>query len=313
MASESSDCADPIMDSVKEIEGLVSAVYGELIDVLIETSDMVAAFQTRSVGTVVVGDRVTLESIKVEEGEVGWRVAGLHKREHCLWRSSRRHRSQLVVANVDRLCIVSALEPPPREGLIDRYLLAAEWQEIEPVILFNKMDLEGADDTFKRLAVYAAIGYEVIPTSAVTGAGIESVAGLLSRGLTVLVGHSGVGKSALLNRLLPEIDLKTAELSQATGKGRHTTSVATAHPFHDGIVVDTPGIREFGLGNIPAEQVSTGFREIYEREGRCRFADCSHRDEPGCSISEAVKEKEITQTRYDSYLRIRKSVETGES
>ena len=300
------------MDSGREIEGLVRAVYGELIEVLSGTADPVAAFQTRSVGTVVVGDRVALKSIKVEEGEVGWRVAGLHKREHCLWRSSRRHRTQLVVANVDRLCIVSALEPPPREGLIDRYILAAEWQEIEPVILFNKMDLEGAEEVIERLAVYANIGYEVIPTSAVTGAGIESVAGLLSRGMTVFVGHSGVGKSALLNRLLPDIDLKTAELSQATGKGRHTTSVATAHPFQDGIVVDTPGIREFGLGDIPAELVSIGFREIHEREGRCRFADCSHRDEPGCIISEAVKGREISQTRYDSYLRIRKSVETGE-
>lgn len=300
------------MDSVRKIEGMVRAVYGELIEVLSGTADPVAAFQTRSIGTVVVGDRVTLESIKVGEGEVGWRVAGLHKREHCLWRSSRRHRTRLVVANVDRLCIVSALEPPPREGLIDRYLLAAEWQEIEPVILFNKMDLEGAEEASGRLAVYATIGYEVIPTSAVTGVGIESITGLFSRGMTVFVGHSGVGKSALLNRLLPDIDLKTAELSQATGKGRHTTSVATAHPFHDGIVVDTPGIREFGLGDIPTELVSIGFREIHEREGRCRFADCSHRDEPECIIIEAVKAGEISQTRYDSYLRIRKSIETGE-
>ncbi len=300
------------MDSIREIEGLVRAVYGELIEVLSGTADPVAAFQTRSVGTVVVGDRVALKSIEVEEGEVGWRVAGLHKREHCLWRSSRRRRSQLVVSNVDRLCIVSALEPPPREGLIDRYLLAAEWQEIEPVILFNKMDLEGAEETFRRLDVYATLGYEVIPTSAVTGVGIEGVAGLLSRGMSVFVGHSGVGKSALLNRLLPDIDLKIAELSQATGRGRHTTSVATAHPFRDGIVVDTPGIREFGLGDIPAELVSIGFREIHEREDGCRFTDCSHRDEPGCSIREAVKGREISQTRYDSYLRIRESIETGE-
>ena len=300
------------MNSVREIEGLVGAVYGELIDVLIRSADPIAAFQTRSVGTVVVGDRVALESIDVDAGEVGWRVLRLHKREHCLWRSSRRHRTQLVVANVDRLCIVSALEPPPREGLIDRYILAAEWQEIEPVILFNKLDLEGAEEAFGRFDVYATLGYEVIQTSAVTGAGIDRVAGLLSMGLTVFVGHSGVGKSALLNRLLPGIELKTAELSQATGKGRHTTSVATAHPFRDGIVVDTPGIREFGLGDIPVEQVSIGFREIHEREDECRFADCSHRSEPGCVIREAVDAREISQTRYDSYLRIRKSVESGE-
>jgi len=294
------------------INGLVTAVYGERVEVRISGRDPVVAFRSRSAGVIVVGDRVMLEQVKGEGKETGWRVAGVEPRQRCIWRSSKRRRSQLVVANVDRLCIVSAVEPLPREGLIDRYLVAAEWQSIPSVILLNKVDLEEADGVLGRLRVYTVLGYEVLPVSARNGTGVEEVAESLSEGLTVLVGHSGVGKSALMNCLLPGVDLKTAALSQATGKGRYTTSVATAHLFRHGILVDTPGIREFGLGDILPGQVSIGFREIRTRQERCRFADCSHREEPGCAVRVAVGEGGISEARYNSYLRIRESVEAGE-
>lgn len=290
----------------------MTAVFGERVEVRVSGGDPVAAFRSRGAGDVVVGDRVEVEQVAGEGEEAGWRVVGVQPRQRCLWRSSRRRRSQLVVANVDRLCIVSAIDPQPKEGLIDRYLVAAEWQSIPSVIVLNKVDLEGVDEALEKLAVYADLDYTVLAVSAKTGKGVGGVADYLSEGLTVLVGHSGVGKSALLNCLLPGVDLKTAALSHATGKGKHTTSVATAHPFGQAILVDTPGIREFGLGDIQPEEVSAGFKEICALEGQCKFADCSHRAEPGCAVRFAVEEGSILEARYNSYLRIRESLERGE-
>jgi len=300
------------MPDLLPARSLVTAVFGERVEVRAPDKDPVVAFRSRGAGDVVVGDRVVLEPVGGEGGEAGWRVVEVESRRRCLWRSTRRRKSQLVVANVDRLCIVSSVNPPPKEGLIDRYLVAAEWQSIPSIILLNKMDLKGADQALQRLRMYADLGYEVLPISVNAGEGMEMVAGYLSEGLTVLVGHSGVGKTALLNRLLPGVSLKIAALSEATGKGKHTTSVATAHPFRRGVLVDTPGIREFGLVDISPGDVSVGFREIHTRQEDCRFVDCSHREEPGCAVRAAVEAAEISKARYDSYLRIRESLEVGE-
>ncbi len=291
---------------------MVTAVFGEVVEVRRVGSDPVLAFQTRNVGTAVVGDRVQIEKVPGDANEVSLRISELHERERCLWRSSRRRRSQLVAANVDRLAIIMAIDPPPRTGLIDRYLLATEVESITAVIMLNKIDLPGAGPILEELAVYRDLGYEVLPVSAVTGEGIAQVEATLSTGLTVLVGHSGVGKTTLLNLVVPGLTLLTRELSSATGKGRHTTSAVTAHPWRDGMIADTPGIREFGLVGIEPERVAIGFREIAAREGNCRFADCSHRDEPGCAIKEAVDIGDIDRRRYESFLRIRESLEAGE-
>lgn len=295
-----------------ETTALVTAVFGELVEVRGDECGVALAFQSRSAGTAVVGDMVSLEGLAVEEGEISWRLSGIEERERCLWRATRRRRSHLVVANVDRLVIVVAVEPPPKTGLVDRYLVAAESQSIPAMILLNKMDLAGGEGALAGLSTYKGLGYSVTPVSALTGEGLNMVREPLSDGLSVLVGHSGVGKSALLNRLVPDAELRTRELSEATGKGRHTTSVVTAHPFESGMLVDTPGIREFGLIGIEPENLSIGFREIAEMEGECRFSNCSHREEPGCAIRIAVEEGEISLHRYESYLRICESLEAGE-
>jgi len=291
---------------------MVTAVFGEVVEVRQAGSDPVLAFQSRKFGAAVVGDRVRLEEVPGDAGEVSQRISGLLERERCLWRSSRRRRSQLVAANVDRLAIIMAVDPPPRTGLIDRYLLAAETELISTVILLNKIDLPGTGPILEELAVYQRLGYEVLPVSALTGKGVAPVESALSTGLTILVGHSGVGKTTLLNLIVPGVTLPTRELSSATGKGRHTTSAVTAHPWRDGMIADTPGIREFGLVGIEPERVAAGFREITEREGNCRFADCSHREEPGCAVKEAVDSGYIDRRRYESFLRIRESLEAGE-
>jgi len=292
--------------------GEVSAVFGEVVEVRWDGSDPVLAFQKRSVGAVVVGDRVDVMEVPGDEAEISWRVSRLHSRERCLWRSSRRRRSQLVAANVDRLAIILAVAPPPKTGLVDRYLVATESQSIPALIILNKVDLPGSGQIMESLAVYRGLDYPVLPVSALTGEGIGSVERHLESGLTVLVGHSGVGKTTLLNLIIPGVELPTRELSSATGKGRHTTSAVTAHSFRDGMIADTPGIREFGLVDIEPETVSAGFREIAALEDSCRFMDCSHREEPECAVKTAVDNGVIDRRRYESYLRIRESLTAGE-
>ncbi len=292
--------------------GMVSAVFGEVVEVWRAGSDPVLAFQTRSVGAAVVGDRVDLKDVPGDEGEISWRISGRRSRERCLWRSSRRRRSQLVAAHVDRLAIILAVDPPPKTGLVDRYLVATESQSIPAMIILNKIDLPGSEPIVDSLAVYGRLDYEVLPVSALTGEGVASVETRLASGLTVLVGHSGVGKTTLLNLIIPGVELPTRELSSATGKGRHTTSAVTAHPFREGMIADTPGIREFGLVGIEPETVSAGFREIAAAEDSCRFSDCTHREEPGCAVKTAVDNGVIDCRRYESYLRVRESLEAGE-
>jgi ribosome biogenesis GTPase len=297
------------------VEAVITAVFGELVEVGFDDGRNAPAFRARSAGEVVVGDRVVVEQVGAEgtaDSEIGWRVAGSRDRERCLWRSSRRHASQLVVANVDRLVIVTAVDPAPRRGLIDRYLVAAESQDITAVLVLNKNDLNGVPAAEDDLAVYRDLGYELVSTSGLTGDGIDTLGTALSSGLSVLVGHSGVGKSTLLNRLVPAAELRTRELSLATGKGRHTTSVVTAHRFRDGILVDTPGIREFGLVGIEPGTLIRGFREFSELGAGCRFSDCAHQTEPGCAVRAAVEEGRADAERYASYLRIRSSLEAGE-
>ena len=292
--------------------GEVSAVFGEVVEVRSSGSDPVLAFQKGSVGAVVVGDHVDLEKVPGDEAEVSWRVSRLYPRERCLWRSSRRRRSQLVAAHVDNLAIILAIDPPPKTGLVDRYLVATESQSISAMIILNKVDLPGSGEIMDNLAVYRGLDYPVFPVSALTGEGIAPFEKQLESGLTVLVGHSGVGKTTLLNLIIPGVELRTQELSSATGKGRHTTSAVTSYSFRNGMIADTPGIREFGLVNIEPETVSDGFREIAALEGSCRFINCSHREEPECAVKTAVDEGAIDRRRYESYLRVRESLTAGE-
>ncbi|MFO7768782.1 MAG: ribosome small subunit-dependent GTPase A [bacterium] len=294
------------------LQARVVAVYGELTELSPHGSaERVPAFQGRSAGTAVVGDAVEAEAVPGADPEAAWRITAIAPRERCLWRSSRRRKAQLVAARIDRLAVVSAVEPPPREGLVDRYILAAEAQGIEPVLILNKTDLEGSEEARERLRLYEDLGYPVHAVSAKEGQGMEEAADVLARGWILLVGHSGVGKSTLLNRLLPGTDLETSRLAR-TGKGRHTTTTATAHRFREGYLVDTPGIREFGLVDVGPGEVGVGFREIRELAAECRFNDCAHRTEPGCAVREAVEKGEIDGGRYASYLRIRESLEAGE-
>jgi ribosome biogenesis GTPase len=218
----------------------------------------------------------------------------------------KKPRRQVIAANVDQIVAVfAAAQPRPKWALLDRYLVDAEAAGIAAVVCITKMDL--VDTSFPDdLSIYEHAGYAVVLTSAVTGQGLADLRRTLQDGLSVLVGKSGVGKTTLLNALQPGLGLRIAEVSQATGKGKHTTSGLELFelPF-GGSVVDTPGMREFGLWDLDGADVAELFPEIRPFIGVCRFGrGCSHTHEPGCAVKEAVERGDIAESRYQSYVKL---------
>lgn len=219
----------------------------------------------------------------------------------------KKPRRQVIAANVDQVVAVfAAAQPKPKWGLLDRYLVDAEAARIPGLVCITKMDL--ADDSISQdLAIYEHAGYPVVPTSAVTGHGLGDLREALQDRLSVLVGKSGVGKTTLLNALQPGLGLRVAEVSEATGKGRHTTSGLEMFELgFGGSVVDTPGMREFGLWDLGDTNVAELFPEMRPFLGLCRFGHgCSHTHEPGCAVKVAVERGDIADSRYQSYVRLR--------
>jgi ribosome biogenesis GTPase / thiamine phosphate phosphatase len=214
---------------------------------------------------------------------------------------------QVIVANVDQVvAVVAAAHPAPTWGMLDRHLAAAESLGLSALICMTKLDLADAAALDDEVETYRQIGYPVILTSAQTGAGMELLAAALKDRISVLVGKSGVGKTSLLNVLQPGLGLRVSEVSQQTDKGRHTTTSLELFALEaGGGIVDTPGMREFGLWDLQGAELAEMFREMRPYLGRCRFgADCRHGHEPGCAIREAAERGAISPRRYQSYLRI---------
>jgi ribosome biogenesis GTPase len=265
---------------------------------------------------VVVGDRVSFSRI---DGQGGVIEDLLPRRSVLLRRRARDgHRPQLTAANVDCIaCVVSALDPEWKPGFVDRVLCAAELSEVRPWLIMNKMDLLTDEErafTDERLGVYERLDIPVFRTSTATGEGVEVLREAARDQVTVVSGPSGVGKSSLLNRLgtLGE-PLRTSHVSKSSRKGRHTTtSVKWIALEGGGAVIDTPGVRAFGFYDLDPGELDALFREIASYaywdgdpdRRRCRFSDCTHREEPGCAVGHAVEEGEIDVERYESYLRI---------
>lgn len=214
---------------------------------------------------------------------------------------------QIIIANPDQAVFVFACaDPPPRLGMLDRFLVIAEKQGIPALIVANKLDLTGLEEAQAIFGFYPLLGYPVFFTSVRTGEGIPDLRHRLAGKLSVFAGPSGVGKSSLLNVILPGLDLHAREVSRATRKGRHTTVVRAMFPLEEGgYIADTPGLKALALWDIEPEELDGYFPEMRGRVAECVFSDCTHTHEPGCAIIAALERGEIQPSRYQSYLRMR--------
>ena len=267
-----------------------------------------------STNPLAVGDEVDFEP--ENEGEQTALITAIHDRRNYINRQSPSHRMQhhIVAANIDQsFLLVTLKEPRTSQGFIDRWLVTCEAYHVPAVLLFNKADLyrkkeEERFDAWK--AMYEGIGYRTIRMSVQTGEGLEEVNKLLQDRISLLSGHSGVGKSSFLNALLPGLRLKTQGVSGWSGKGIHTTTFAEMFDLPmGGRIIDTPGMREFGLVNISKQELSGYFPEMRVFAGQCQFNNCLHLEEPGCRVKEAVADGRIAADRYGSYYAILHSIE----
>jgi ribosome biogenesis GTPase len=292
--------------------GLVIAHFGVQVEVEAldgELAGQVSRCHLRAnLPALVTGDQVVW---RAGNQGIGVIVAQL-PRSTELCRPDSRGQLKPVAANVDLIVIVFAPLPEPHPNLIDRYLVAAEHAGITPLLLLNKADLIDAQNgpaLEALLAVYRQLGYPLLEVSAHEGGGMQALQERLNGHVSVFVGQSGVGKSSLVNSLLPGVDLRVGPLSEVSGQGTHTTT--TARLFHfpgGGKLIDSPGIREFGLGHVSRDDVEAGFIEFHELLGHCRFRDCKHDREPGCALLKALEEGRIQQQRMNSYRHILSSL-----
>ncbi len=291
-----------------EQHGLVIAHFGVQVEVEAlegELAGQVCRCHLRAnLPALVTGDRVVW---RAGNQGIGVIVAQL-QRSSELCRPDMRGVLKPVAANVDQIVIVFAPLPEPHANLIDRYLIAADHAGIRPLLLMNKADLVDEGNAAKLdalLDVYRALDYPLLEVSAHNGNAMDDLRAALDGRVSVFVGQSGVGKSSLVNALLPGVDLRVGALSELTGKGTHTTT--TARLFHfpgGGELIDSPGIREFSLGHVTRADVEDGFVEFRDLIGRCRFRDCKHDREPGCALLNALEEGRIHPQRLASYRHI---------
>lgn len=259
----------------------------------------------RSTNPVVVGDTVHCEC--GEDGE--WVIVDIAPRHNYIIRraSNLSKESHIIASNIDRaMLVVTLVEPVTAVEFIDRFLVTCEAYKVPVTILLAKIDLlrETPEMVEQFHSVYEGAGYEVIDISATEGIGVECVKAMLEGKTTLLSGNSGVGKSTLIGAIDPTIDIRTGEISDSFHKGKHTTTFSTMYRVADGFIIDTPGVKGFGLIDIDDKELWHYFPEMISRAGECKFFNCTHTHEPHCAVIEAVKREEIAFSRYESYLKI---------
>jgi len=288
-------------------QGLVIGQAGHQLDV--ETNEgILRCGRRKNTGAIVTGDNVLLEAVPPSEHV----ITAVLPRSSLLARPDFRGQMKAIAANLDRIFIVCSIAPELNEGLIDRYLVATETLGITAVIVLNKTDLADSKQLSalrQRISIYSELGYEVIESSAKMQHGIDTLMESLHMHTSIMVGQSGVGKSSLVNALLPGMNIKTKEISESSNKGTHTTSASRLyHLPNGGSLIDSPGVREFGLWQVSEKELFNGFVEFRQYQGLCKFSNCQHRTEPQCAILDAIDKDEISEIRYDSYKRILESL-----
>jgi len=254
----------------------------------------------RSTNPVAVGDRVSVSGDTF--------ITEIEDRRNYIIRKSINlsKQSHIIAANVDQaLLVVTVNRPQTSTTFIDRFLASAEAYRVPVVLVFNKSDLLDDDEQHYQqmlIHLYETVGYECRAISAGTGEGVDELKPMLKDKITLLSGNSGVGKSTLINRLVPNVNLRTAEISDAHQTGQHTTTFSEMIPFDGGWLIDTPGIKGFGTFDIEPEELTSYFREIFRFSKDCRFSNCTHTHEPGCAVLQALEDHYIAQSRYQSYL-----------
>lgn len=254
----------------------------------------------RSTNPVAVGDRVC-----VSEGNF---ITEIEDRRNYIIRRSINlsKQSHIIAANVDQaLLVVTVNRPQTNTTFIDRFLASAEAYRVPVVLIFNKTDLLDDDEKHYQqmlIHLYETVGYECRAISAETGDGIDELLPMLQGKITLLSGNSGVGKSTIINRLVPGVNLRTAEISDAHQMGQHTTTFSEMIPLSEGWLIDTPGIKGFGTFDMEPEELTSYFKEIFRFSKDCRFSNCTHTHEPGCAVLQALENHYIAQSRYQSYL-----------
>ncbi|MFQ1015906.1 small ribosomal subunit biogenesis GTPase RsgA [Avibacterium paragallinarum] len=286
-------------------EGTVVTRYSVHADVEDEQGQIYRCNLRRTLSNLVVGDKVIWRKGNEQLQGVSGVIEAIHPRKNEITRPDYYDGLKVIAANIDRIIIVSAVVPELSLNIIDRYLVVCENANIPAVILLNKVDLlseEQRQQVETQLKMYQDIGYQTMMISAKTGKHMQDLTALLSSGTSIFVGQSGVGKSSLINAILPEVNAQVGEVSELSGLGKHTTTSSRLyHLPQGGDLIDSPGIREFGLWHLNAEQITKGYREFQYFLGTCKFRDCKHLNDPGCALKEAVEKGKIHPIRFNNY------------